>query len=215
MSVPASGLLTGADGKLRCAWAGVDPLYVAYHDGEWGRPVTDDHRLFEKVCLEGFQAGLSWITILRKRDHFREAFEGFDPWRVARFTARDVRRLMRHEGIVRHEGKIRSAVNNAGQALRMMEEYGSLAAFFHRWRPPAAERPSGRLTWEILRTLTATPTSSALARDLRARGWTFVGPTTMYAFMQATGLVNDHVHGCCVRPGVARQQTAQSRAARG
>jgi DNA-3-methyladenine glycosylase I len=187
----------------RCWWPGEDPLYVRYHDEEWGRPVTDDHRLFEKVCLEGFQAGLSWITILRKREHFRRGFAGFDPERVARFTAKDVNRLLKDEGIVRHRGKIESAINNAKRALDLIEERGSLAAYFWSWEPEASERPR-IVTRAALMKMATTPRSVALSRDLKKRGWTFVGPTTIYAFMQAMGLVNDHVHECAVRADIER-----------
>lgn len=179
----------------RCWWCGDDPLYIRYHDEEWGRPVTDDTRLFEKICLEGFQAGLSWITILRKREHFRRAFRGFEIDRVARFTARDVDRLLRDEGIIRHRGKIESTINNAQRARDLRDEFGSLSDYFWRWRPDAASRPR-RITREMLKTMAVTPESTALSRDLRKRGWTFVGPTTLYAFMQAMGLVNDHVDDC-------------------
>ena len=137
-----SGLITGADGRVRCWWPGADPLYLRYHDEEWGRPVRNDHRLFEKICLEGFQSGLSWITILRKREHFREAFDGFDPDRVARYTARDVSRLLKNPGIVRHRGKIESTINNAKRALELIAERGSLAKYFWGWEPPANERPT-------------------------------------------------------------------------
>ena len=180
---------------MRCWWCGTDPLYVQYHDEEWGRPVRDDRRLFEKVCLEGFQAGLSWLTILRKRNNFRAAFADFDIDRVARFTARDVARLLTDEGIVRHRGKIESTINNANRAREMRDEFGSLANYFWEWQPAPDSRPK-RLTKELLVTMATSPESVALSTDLRKRGWTFVGPTTIYAFMQAMGLVNDHVHGC-------------------
>ena len=179
----------------RCWWCGTDPLYVRYHDEEWGRPVRDDRRLFEKVCLEGFQAGLSWLTILRKRDNFRAAFDDFDIDRVARLTARDVARLLKDEGIVRHRGKIESTINNANRARELRGEFGTLADYFWKWQPAADSRPK-RLTKELLTTMATSPESVALSKDLRKRGWTFVGPTTIYAFMQAMGLVNDHVHGC-------------------
>ena len=182
----------------RCSWPGEDPLYVSYHDDEWGRPVTDDTRLFEKICLEGFQAGLSWITILRKREHFRTAFKGFDPSIVARFTATDVQRLLTDEGIVRHRGKIESTINNARQALDLIEEKGSLAAYFWSWEPAAADRPS-TVTRETLVTMTTSAQSIAMSKDLKKRGWSFVGPTTSYAFMQAMGLVNDHTEDCAFR----------------
>jgi DNA-3-methyladenine glycosylase I len=179
----------------RCWWCGTDPLYVAYHDREWGRPVTDDTRLFEKVCLEGFQAGLSWLTILRKRDNFRRAFANFDVNRVARYTSRDVTRLLADEGIIRHRGKIESTINNAQRAIDVREEFGSLSKYFWQWQPDPASRPR-RMTRETLVGMATTPESTALSKDLRRRGWTFVGPTTIYAFMQAMGLVNDHVDDC-------------------
>jgi DNA-3-methyladenine glycosylase I len=168
---------------------------VRYHDEEWGRPVTDDRRLFEKVCLEGFQAGLSWLTILRKRENFRSAFAAFDIDRVARFTARDVTRLLKDEGIVRHRGKIESTINNAQRAIELREECGSLSDYFWRWKPDSESRPR-RITREALMSMAVTSESTALSKDLRKRGWTFVGPTTIYAFMQAMGLVNDHVEEC-------------------
>jgi DNA-3-methyladenine glycosylase I len=182
----------------RCWWCGTDPLYVRYHDEEWGRPVTDDHRLFEKICLEGFQAGLSWITILRKRDNFREAFRNFDIERVARFSSRDVERLLRNDGIVRHRGKIESTINNARRAREVQREFGSLSKYIWRWQPDTSARPR-RITRNVLKTMATTKESIALSKDLRARGWTFVGPTTIYAFMQAMGLVNDHVQECDFR----------------
>jgi DNA-3-methyladenine glycosylase I len=193
--------------ERRCAWAGDDPLYVAYHDREWGFPVADDTRLFEKLCLEGFQAGLSWRTSLGKRDAFREAFGGFDITRVARFTARDVLRLLGNAGIVRHRGKIESTINNARRAGALAEEFGSLAAYFWRYEPDAAARPR-RLTPAILATMSTSVESVALSKDLKQRGWTFVGPTTVYAFMQAMGLVNDHVDGCAIGV-VAREARAR------
>jgi DNA-3-methyladenine glycosylase I len=191
----------------RCWWSGTDPLYVRYHDEEWGRPVTDDTRLFEKICLEGFQAGLSWLTILRKRDDFRRAFAGFDPDRVAAFTARDVRRLLADDTIVRHRGKIESTVNNARRAIEMRGEFGSLADYFWTWQPDRRSRPR-RITRAVLMRMATTPESIALSSDLRRRGWTFVGPTTIYAFMQAMGLVNDHVEGCWTRAIVGKASRA-------
>jgi DNA-3-methyladenine glycosylase I len=179
----------------RCWWCGDDPLYVRYHDEEWGRPVTDDRRLFEKVCLEGFQAGLSWITVLRKREHFRRAFSDFEIDRVARFSPRDVERLLRDERIIRHRGKIESTINNANRARELRDEFGSLADYFWNWQPDTKSRPR-RITRDVLKGMATTPESVALSRDLRRRGWTFVGPTTIYAFMQAMGLVNDHVEEC-------------------
>jgi DNA-3-methyladenine glycosylase I len=182
----------------RCWWVGDDPLYIRYHDEEWGRPVRDDRRLFEKVCLEGFQAGLSWITILRKRENFRRGFADFDVDRVARFTARDVGGLLKDEGIIRHRGKIESTINNARRAIELRAEFGSLADYFWRWQPDPTSRPT-RITRETLSQMPTTAESVALSKDLRKRGWTFVGPTTIYAFMQAMGLVNDHVEACEIR----------------
>ena len=179
----------------RCWWCGTDPLYVRYHDEEWGRPVTDDNRLFEKICLEGFQAGLSWLTILRKRDAFREVFAGFEIDRVARFTQEDVTRLLSDARIVRHRGKILSAINNAQRARELQQAFGTLSSYVWGWQPSPESRPH-RLTKEVLMTMGTTPESVALSKDLRKRGWTFVGPTTIYAFMQAIGLVNDHVDDC-------------------
>lgn len=187
----------------RCPWPGGDELYVRYHDDEWGRPVADDRRLFEKICLEGFQSGLSWITILRKRDHFRRAFANFDPDAVSRFRARDVERLLKDAGIIRHRGKIESTINNAKRALELIDEKGSLASYFWSWEPAPAERPR-RLTHATLRKMSTTPQSVALSKDLKARGWTFVGPTTCYAFMQAMGLVNDHIEGCEMRAAIEK-----------
>ena len=160
--------------------------------------MRDDRRLFEKVCLEGFQAGLSWITILRKRENFRRAFANFDVDTVARFGARDVNRLLKDEGIVRHRGKIQSTINNAHHAIELREEFGSLSDYFWNWQPDAKSRPP-RITREALMQMATTPESVALSKDLRKRGWTFVGPTTIYAFMQAMGLVNDHVEECAFR----------------
>jgi DNA-3-methyladenine glycosylase I len=191
-------LLVGPDRKSRCFWAGSTPEYLRYHDEEWGYPTDDDVRLFEKVCLEGFQAGLSWLTILRKRDAFRRAFAGFELEQVARFGARDVSRLLADAGIVRHRGQIESTINNARRACELRDERGSLAAYFWSFEPAPAARPR-RLTLATLRRMTTTPASVALSKDLRRRGWTFVGPTTSYAFMQAVGIVNDHLDGCAFR----------------
>jgi DNA-3-methyladenine glycosylase I len=182
----------------RCWWCGTDPLYMRYHDEEWGKPVRDDRRLFEKICLEGFQAGLSWLTILRKREHFRSAFSDFNFDKVARYTSKDVTRLLKDEGIIRHRGKIESTINNAQRAIELRKEAGSLAEYFWRWQPENASRPK-RITPDVLKTMATTPESTALSKDLRKRGWTFVGPTTVYAFMQAMGLVNDHVDDCSFR----------------
>ncbi|HVP72116.1 MAG TPA: DNA-3-methyladenine glycosylase I [Phycisphaerales bacterium] len=194
-------LITDDAGVTRCYWCMSDPIYREYHDREWGFPVTNDRRLFEKICLEGFQSGLSWLTILKKRENFREAFHAFDIERVARMTGRDVQKLLRNAGIVRHRGKIESTINNARRAIELIEAEGSLAAFIWRLAPSlprtAADR---RTTWATLSQPTS-PQSVALSKDLRKRGWTFVGPTTMHAFMQAMGLFNHHLSGCHARDG--------------
>ncbi len=191
----------------RCFWCNESPIYRDYHDTEWGFPVVDDIQLFEKICLEGFQSGLSWLTILKKRDNFRLAFHGFDIASVARFTQKDIERLMADAGIVRHRGKIEAAINNARCAEKLLELESSLAAYFWRFEPEAASRPQV-FDVNTLKTLTQSKESIALSKDLKARGWKFVGPTTMYAFMQAMGLVNDHEAGCHVREVAleARQQ---------
>lgn len=191
----------------RCWWCLSADDYRAYHDEEWGRPVGDDRRLFEKICLEGFQAGLSWLTILRKREHFRAAFAQFDFAKVARFDDRDVERLLLDAGIVRHRRKIESAINNAQRALELADEHGSLTAFFWQFLPDPSERPRD-FSRESLATLAATPTSTRLSKALKKRGWSFVGPTTAYAFMQAMGLVNDHVEGCPWREQVECEREA-------
>jgi DNA-3-methyladenine glycosylase I len=189
---PLVQLTKGSDGKNRCSWCGTDPLYLAYHDAEWGIPLTDDVRLFEKICLEGFQSGLSWITILKKRAAFRRAFLGFDYGAIAKWTEKDVDRLVLDAGIVRHRKKIESVLNNARQALLLIEEFGSLAHFFWKW---AQDRPFAGI-------VASTDASGELSRQLKKRGFSFVGPTTAYAFMQSVGLVNDHFPGC------HRQRTA-------
>jgi DNA-3-methyladenine glycosylase I len=192
------GVLKGEDGKLRCFWQSGLADYAAYHDSEWGRPVRDDIRLFEKVNLEGFQSGLSWLTVLRKRENFRKAFAGFDFAKVARFGEKDVTRLLADAGIIRHRGKIESTINNARRALELVEEAGSLAAFFWRYEPDRKSRPK-RFDLATLRANTTSPEAIALSKDLKKRGWTFVGPTTMYSFMQGVGIVNDHLDGCFCR----------------
>jgi len=198
----AEGLVRNEDGVTRCWWGGSDsPEYRAYHDDEWGRPVTDDVRLFEKLSLEGFQSGLSWLTILRKRESFRRAFAGFDFHRVARYGPSEVEQLLQDASIVRHRGKIESTINNARRAVELVDAEGSLAAFVWRFEPEEADRPS-RMTHEALFELSQTDASRALAKELKRRGWTYVGPTTVYAFMQAMGLVNDHLEGCHARDPV-------------
>lgn len=204
------GLAVGADGLSRCIWCASAADYVDYHDREWGFPVDDDRRLFEKICLEGFQSGLSWLTILRKRAAFRRAFAEFDFERVARFGAADIARLLDDAGIVRHRGKIESTVNNARRACDLADEFGSLAAYFWSFEPDVATRPA-RLDWDTLRRMTTAPEAIALGRDLKRRGWSFVGPTTVYAFMQAMGLVNDHLDGCAFRARALEARAALDR----
>lgn len=208
---PVDGVLVGEDGVARCWWGGGDSAeYRAYHDDEWGRPVTDDRRLFEKLCLEGFQSGLSWLTILRKREAFRRAFAGFDIEAVARFGERDVERLLADASIVRHRGKIESTVNNARRAVELVETEGSLAAYVWRFEPGPQARPE-TVTYAWLAQLAQTDASRALARDLKRRGWSFVGPTTVYAFMQAMGLVNDHLDGCDARAAAEAERATARR----
>jgi DNA-3-methyladenine glycosylase I len=191
-------VVRGEDGVARCAWGDSAPDYRPYHDEEWGRPVTDDVRLFEKLCLEGFQSGLSWLTILRKREAFRAAFAGFDFHRVAGFDERDVERLLGDAGIIRHRGKIEATINNAGRAVEMVEAEGSIAAFVWAYEPGSTRAGLESETAE----------SRALAKELKRRGWRFVGPTTVYAFMQAMGLVNDHLEGCDARDPALRARAA-------
>ncbi|WGF86362.1 DNA-3-methyladenine glycosylase I [Marinivivus vitaminiproducens] len=195
-------VFTAPDGRARCWWCRGDALYLDYHDEEWGRPSADERYLFEKICLEGFQAGLSWLTILRKREAFRRGFAGFDAEAVARFTEADVERLLADPGIVRHRAKIVSAINNARRCLDLRAEFGSLGAFAWRFVPDDADRP-GRFDRDGLLKVTQTASSRALSKELKRRGWSFVGPTTLYAFMQAVGLVNDHAQGCASRAACA------------
>jgi len=197
-------LVRGDDGRRRCAWCTAAPEYVAYHDEEWGRPVVDDTRLFEKLCLEGFQAGLSWLTILRKRDNFRRAFHGFDPERVARYTERDVTRLLGDAGIVRQRAKIEAAISNARATLSVQDALGSLGALMWQFEPRG--RPAAPKQFDEIPAVTAE--STALARELKQRGFRFIGPTTAYAAMQSLGLVNDHVHGCHARGPCAADRRA-------
>jgi DNA-3-methyladenine glycosylase I len=195
---PKTGLWASPDGTTRCGWCRASDEYVAYHDTEWGFPVRDDRRLFEKITLEGFQSGLSWLTILRKRENFRRAFAAFDIEKVARFTPRHVERLLQDDGIIRHRGKIESTINNARRCRDLVDEFGSLSSFVWRFQPDPSSRPR-TLTWDVLKTMATTSESAALSKELKKRGWSFVGPTTLYAFMQAMGLVNDHLHGCAIR----------------
>ncbi len=190
----------------RCAWAGTAPVMMEYHDTEWGFPVADDHRLFEKMCLEGFQSGLSWSTILNKRPAFRKAFRGFDIEAVARFGSRDVERLLLDAGIVRHRGKIESTINNARRCAGLIDECGSLAAYVWRFEPEPGRRPKNPTAAQVSGFVTS-PESIAMSKDLKKRGWSFVGPTTMYAFMQSMGIVDDHHRGCDVRAIVEAART--------
>lgn len=205
---PVTGLFTEAGACPRCGWCRATPLYRHYHDQEWGFPVADDRRLFEKLCLEGFQAGLSWITILNKREAFRAGFANFEAEQVVRFGPADVERLVNDAGIVRHRGKIESTINNAQRVLELRREFGTLARYVWSFEPAAAASRPERMTPQALRFMASSPASTALSKDLKKRGWSFVGPTTMYAFMQAMGLVNDHFEGC-----TARQAALQARAA--
>ncbi|RYX95404.1 MAG: DNA-3-methyladenine glycosylase I [Comamonadaceae bacterium] len=204
MTPPASpalptGLFADPKGTTRCIWCQATPVYQAYHDTEWGFPVDDDRRLFEKLCLEGFQAGLSWLTILNKRENFRQGFANFDAAKVARFGDADIERLLKDEGIVRHRGKIVSTINNARRALELRKEFGSIAAFAWSFEEEANRDRPEKFTYANVRAMTTSPASTALSKALKKRGWTFVGPTTMYAFMQAMGMVNDHFDGCVSR----------------
>jgi DNA-3-methyladenine glycosylase I len=199
MSAPPTPVVRGPDGVRRCWWGASTPDYAAYHDDEWGRPVTDDTRLFEKLCLEGFQSGLSWLTILRKRDGFRAAFAGFDIPAVARFTDRDVTRLLGDAAIVRHRGKIEATIANARAATAVQEAHGSLAALFWSYESRRSRAP--RALGDLAST---TPESTALSKALKGYGFRFVGPTTVYAAMQAMGVVNDHLVGCASRAPCTR-----------
>jgi DNA-3-methyladenine glycosylase I len=193
--------VNGPDGQPRCGWCAAAPEFFAYHDAEWGFPVADDRRLFEKLCLEGFQSGLSWRTILAKRENFRAAFNNFEFDQVARFTGQDIERLMHDAGIVRHRGKIEAAINNARCAQALIKREGSLAAYFWRFEPEAQDLA-------VPQTLSTSEASIALSKALKQQGWKFVGPTTIFAFMQAMGLINDHAEGCVVRAQAAKARQA-------
>ncbi|HET8647146.1 MAG TPA: DNA-3-methyladenine glycosylase I [Vicinamibacteria bacterium] len=203
MGKATPGLVTGDDGTVRCWWSDGSPEYRVYHDGEWGRPVLDDQRLFEKISLEGFQAGLSWLIVLRKREGLRKAFDGFDFRRLARSPRSRAEGLLKAPVMIRNRAKVVSVLNNARRACELVEEAGSLASFLWRFEPRPAARPR-RLTQAVLKGLTTCPEAGALSKELKRRRWTFVGPTTLYAFMQGVGLVNDHLEGCPVRPQVER-----------
>lgn len=191
-----ASITPGPDGRPRCGWCSAAPEFFAYHDREWGFPVADDRRLFEKLSLEGFQSGLSWRTILAKREHFRAAFHGFDFDRIADFDQGDVERLLQDPGIVRHRGKIEAVINNARRVRELVAREGSLAAFLWRYEPDPASLGAPQ-------TASTSPESVALSKDLKKLGWKFVGPTTVYAFMQAMGLINDHVEDCVTRSAAA------------
>ncbi|WP_417680145.1 DNA-3-methyladenine glycosylase I [Roseibium sp.] len=199
-----STTIPGPDGRPRCRWCAAAPEFFAYHDREWGFPVADDRRLFEKLSLESFQSGLSWRTILAKRENFRKAFEGFDFKKVAEFDEVDIERLLRDEGIVRHRGKIEAVINNARCALKLIDREGSLAAYVWRFEPDPTDLGTPQ-------TASTSATSVALSKDLKKRGWKFVGPTTVYAFMQAMGLINDHAEGCAIRAEVEAARKAFER----
>jgi DNA-3-methyladenine glycosylase I len=201
-----SGLIKGEDGVVRCAWHANLPDYLAYHDTEWGRPVADDRRLFEKLCLEGFQSGLSWLTILRKRENFRKAFLGFDFVELAQVDAAGaIEAHLGDAGIIRHRGKIASVYNNAGRAVALVEEQGSLARYFWSFEPGEKDRPE-RIDRAAVMAMPKTEVSTRISKDLKKRGWSFVGPTTIYAFMQAMGMVNDHIEGCICRSEVEKER---------
>ena len=202
-----SATVAGPDGKPRCRWCEAAPEFFDYHDTEWGFPVGDDRRLFEKLCLEGFQSGLSWRTILAKRENFRAAFHDFDFDRIARFTQRDIDRLLQDEGIVRHRGKIEAVINNARRAQELVTQEGSLAAFLWRYEPDGKQLAKPQ-------TASTSAESLALSKDLKKQGWKFVGPTTLYAFMQAMGLINDHVEDCVIRAKVERARKSFRRPGR-
>jgi DNA-3-methyladenine glycosylase I len=210
MTTTAPGLMIDDAGSTRCLWRSAAPEYLHYHDSEWGRPVSDDVLLFEKICLEGFQAGMAWITILRKREHFRAAFDGFDIDTVAAYNEADVERLMGNPGIVRNRSKILSTINNARRARELIDETGSLAAWLWSFEPADDERPA-LVDLDYWTANPVSPASIRLSKALKKRGWTFVGPTTIYAFMQAMGLVNDHLTGCICRTEIDRMRQAFTR----
>jgi DNA-3-methyladenine glycosylase I len=205
MDPGADGVHVGDDGVKRCWWCVGDDLYESYHDLEWGRPVSDDVRIFEKLCLEGFQSGLSWLIILRKRENFRRAFRSFDIAALARLSDRSVERLMLDAGIVRNRAKIEATINNARRCRDLVKEVGSLAAYVWSFEPDPKSRPK-KLDWSALTLLGESPESNALSKDLKKRGWSFVGPTTVYSMMESVGLVNDHVEGCRFRREVDRDR---------
>jgi DNA-3-methyladenine glycosylase I len=205
VETPRTGVIASEDGVPRCWWCQGDPLYRSYHDLEWGRPVAHDSRLFEKLCLEGFQSGLSWLTILRKRESFRSAFKSFNVESVARFNARSVERLLSNPQIVRHRGKIESTINNARRCIELIDEFGSLASYVWSYEPDERSRPK-RLDWPTLEAMGPAAEATSMSKDLKRRGWSFVGPTTVYSFMEAVGLVDDHVSDCAFREEVESER---------
>jgi DNA-3-methyladenine glycosylase I len=205
VEIPKSGVISDEDGVSRCWWCQDDSLYQSYHDLEWGRPVADDSHLFEMLCLEGFQSGLSWLTILRKRENFRMAFKAFDIESVARFNARSVDRLLSDAGIVRHRGKIESTINNARRCSELIEEFGSLRSYVWSYEPDPQSRPD-KLDWPTLVEFGVSAEAVGMSKDLKRRGWSFVGPTTVYSFMEAVGVVNDHVSACDLREDVEAER---------
>jgi DNA-3-methyladenine glycosylase I len=193
--IPVDGVAQGSDGVVRCWWCGDDPLYTSYHDQEWGRPVTDDRRLFEKISLEGFMSGLSWLTILRKRENFRAAFDDFDLESVAGYSSVKIEQLLDNAGIVRNRAKIEATINNAQRCIELIDDVGGLAPYVWSYEPPPR---SGALDWQGLMDLGVAPEATAMSKDLKKRGWRFVGPTTVYSVMESMGLVNDHMSACAI-----------------
>ena len=210
MKPAPNGLILGDDGMARCWWHGNDPQYQRYHDEEWGIPVTNDRQLFEKISLEGFQAGLSWLTILRKRESFREAFDYFDMSKIQHYDKNKISQLMQNKNIIRHRGKIEAVINNANRMKILLEDYQSFAAYIWQYETPIADRPQN-FDYQTLRPITMNEYSIALSKDLKKRGWKFVGPTTCYAFMQSMGLVNDHIEGCICRAKVENLRKKSSK----
>lgn len=205
MIIPDDGLIKSSDAKTRCWWHGNIDEYIKYHDEEWGYPVNDDRQLFEKIILEGFQSGLSWITILRKRKNFRKAFDNFDYKKIAKYSDKDIQRLMNDSGIVRHRGKIESTINNAARIQEIIEEYGSFTSYVWQYEPQKKDRLKS-FDYKTLSKITQSVESVAFSKDLKKRGWSFVGPTTCYAFMQSMGVVNDHIEGCCCRDKIEEER---------
>ena len=204
------GLVTGDDGVTRCGWGAGDDLYRSYHDDEWGRPMAGENSLFELMMLEAFQSGLSWLTILRKRESFKEAFDGFSIEKVSRYGDKDVARLLADAGIVRNRAKVLATINNAGRYQELAGEFGSLGAYVWSYEPDPKTRPK-RLDWKTLMTMPKTSESTAMSKDLKKRGWSFLGPTTVYSFMQSAGIVNDHVEGCDHRDVCEKERAAFTR----